>query len=620
MLNQQQKKAAETSSNQALVLAGAGSGKTRVLIERIAYLIEEKKVSPYEIMAFTFTRKAAGEIKSRLHERIGNMAYGCTLGTMHGIALNLIRRFGEFVTVNPHNLTVYSEWESTYLLREVAIDMGIYKKKKWSPPKKEIDAMFNEYYNTGIEPKAGDPLYGIFKAFMFRCKENNALTYGTLLIGFRALLDVGIKQYLHTRHLLVDEIQDINPLQWDIIGKIVGKDTPMKTIAEAVESGGGFVDGDAKTSGDGKGWNAKADLFIVGDISQSIYEWRGAVPEYLTEIASGFDVYRIENNYRSDANIVHAANRLIEHNEMRLPLTMVPFEDAQSEIMEIANVDSKALVKFIKTLIENSPDTKQAVLARVHNLLAKVSRLLEDEGIEHTYIGKKTALTNSEDFRRFHAFFKLIVNKFDNFSYLLVHNLLGVSRETYNNIRVKASQEHKSHFQAWQELPGIFDFATAHDEHGWTLKAATIYTREVIESRFNGHGKEDSLNDILNFVLSWIEDNPSGDIRDYLEWLATFDVTDELTEEQPMLSLMTIHSCKGLEFPTVIIFGANEGFVPSHQAIKAGDIEGERRLMYVAVTRAEDRLIITTRPEQSEDKKGNVKLTPKSRFIGEMKL
>lgn len=586
MLNPQQREAAETSSNQALVLAGAGSGKTRVLIERIAYLIEHKQVSPYEIMAFTFTRKAANEIKRRLHERIGNKAYKCTLGTMHGIALNLIRHFGEFVTVNPHNLTVYSQWESDYLLREVAMDLGIYKKKKWKPPKRDIDAMFNTYYNEGFVPMAGDPLYGIFKAFFHRCKENNALTYGSLLIGFSALIDAGITPYLHTKHLLVDEVQDINPLQWTIIGK----------IQESL----------------------KADLFVVGDIDQSIYEWRGAVPGYIINLGPDFNIYRIETNYRSDANIVNAANRLIEHNTDRLEKTMVPFEDAQSEILEIPSVKSEQLVKLIGTLIKNSPDTKRVVLARVHNLLAKVSRELEDEGIKHSYIGKTTALTNSENFRRFHAFFKLIVNKFDNFSFLLIYKMLGVSGASYGDIRVKATMELKSHFQAWQDRP-VQDFATMHDEQEWTLKGTMMNIRTMVNGYF-GNAFNSALDEIQEFVQAWIDDNPNGDIREYLEWLATYDLQDEMAEEQPLLSLMTVHAAKGLEWPTVIIAGFNEGLLPSKQAIKSGDIESERRLAYVAVTRAEDRLIITTRPEQSVSESGTITLTPVSRFIEEMKI
>lgn len=585
LLNKEQMAAVQTDSKQVLVLAPPGSGKTATITERAAYLIEEKQVSGYELLLLTFTRRASREMRERLQERVGNQAYKITISTFHAMALNLLNRFGEMIGFQKEYSTVYGNFEEQYLIKDVATEMGYYKNKRWKKIKKgEIDSIFADYYHRGIEPNPSTPGYDFFKAFVFRCRENNSFTYGSLLIGLRSLLPK-MSKFLHWKHIITDESQDTDPLQWSII----------RQIQEL----------------------CGATLFCVSDTDQAIYGFRGADTGYLIRHQNEFDIHELKTNYRSDANIVHAANRLIEHNTDRLEKTMVPFEDAQSEILEISNVDSESLVNLIKSKIAVAPDSVTAVLGRVHGILQKLSQLLEEEDIEHTYVGKKTALTNSEDFRRFHAFFKLIVNPFDNFSFLLAHNFLGVSRETYGQIRVRASQEHKSHFQTWQELPEIFDFATAHDDHGWTLISTMAYVGLTIKERFAGCA-DDSTEEIESFIQAWIDDNPNGDIREYLEWLATFDITDEMTEEQPMLSLLTIHSCKGLEFPTIIIAGANEGLIPSHQAIKARDIEGERRLFYVGITRAEDRLIITTRPEQSEDKKGNVKLTPKSRFIKEM--
>src|SRR5664280_1034456 len=144
-LDLQQQQAVETESKRALVLSGAGSGKTRVLIERIAHLIETQHVSPYEIMAFTFTRKAAGEIQSRLVERLGTKAYHVQMGTIHAIALSMLQRFGEIIGLKPKNLTVYGDFEEQYLLKDTAIAMGVYK-KAWKPKKGDIDAVFNRYY------------------------------------------------------------------------------------------------------------------------------------------------------------------------------------------------------------------------------------------------------------------------------------------------------------------------------------------------------------------------------------------------------------------------------------------------------------------------------------------
>ena len=148
LLDPQQLKAVQTQSRQALVLAGAGSGKTRVLTERIAYLIETQGVSPTEIMAITFTRKAAGELRERIVERVGPKAHNITMGTIHAVALGMLKRFGDLIELKPDNLTIYSEWEAAYLLKETAIDLGVYKGKKWDPSKKEIERIKATAKNT----------------------------------------------------------------------------------------------------------------------------------------------------------------------------------------------------------------------------------------------------------------------------------------------------------------------------------------------------------------------------------------------------------------------------------------------------------------------------------------
>ena len=288
-LDEQQQHAVQTNSERALVIAGAGSGKTRVLTERIAFLIEHRKVSPHEIMAFSFTRKASGEIRSRLETRLGAQARNVTMGTMHGIALGMIHRFGEQIGLKPRNVTVYSQWESDYLLKEIAIEMGIFK-KAWNPKKGDIDKLFADYYERGKYPdEDGGRAADLFYTFIARCRENNALTYGALLVALELLIPT-MSKYLNTRHILIDEIQDIDPLQWRIIW----------AMCEAFG----------------------ASLFCVGDVDQSIYEFRGAVPGYLVAHEQLFDVFRIETNYRSNPGIVDAANRLISYNQDRISKTM----------------------------------------------------------------------------------------------------------------------------------------------------------------------------------------------------------------------------------------------------------------------------------------------------------
>jgi len=583
VLDSQQTAAVETQAPRAMVLAGAGSGKTRVLIERILYLIRERKVSPYEIMAFTFTRKAAQEMRHRLDLRNDGIG-GVTMGTMHSLALKMLRKFGEEIGLKPHNITIYGEWESDYLLREIAIEMGIFNGKAWKIPKKKIDAAFFEYYSKGIEPSREDQAYDIFKVFIGRCRENNALTYGALLVGLRFLIPT-MGKYLHIKHILVDEVQDIDPLQWMI-------------ILEMERAFG-------------------AQLYVVGDIDQSIYEFRGAAPDYLVKHQNDFSVFKIVNNYRSRADIVWVANRLIEHNEERIPKTMYSTrESAPGTVTVLQKMNGLALANHISS----GDGMPSAILCRNHQPLAKISEALTETGIDHVYIGRKASLTNSEHFRRFHAFLKLLVNPYDNFSFLLIREILGVDRTNYGYIREEAARCEESHFQAWLKACDYEDERTLQCWFSVTAPALGLLDlAEAIGAIGDVSGWDDS-NAIINFIFEWFGNKATNDfgVAGYLDWLATYDIQDEIEEvDEGKLVLMTIHAAKGLEWPTVIIAGVNEGLLPSKQAIKSGDLEAERRLAYVAWTRAMDQLILAVRPEVSIDENGRQHESPVSRFVEE---
>ena len=844
-LDFQQQQAVETESWRAMVIAGAGSGKTRVLTERIAHLIENCKVSPSEILAMTFTRKAAGEMQSRLEERIGNSAFGLCLGTMHALALRMINRFGEVIGLKSRKVTIYSEWEEAYLLRDVALEMGLYDGKKWKGMKAgDVMSVLGGYYQRGVEPEDSDPVHDIFRAFIQRCRENNAMTYGGLMVGLRLLIPTMAK-YLNIKHILVDEVQDIDHLQWDIIlemekqfgaalfvvgdvdqcqpaGTMVmlsdGDEIPIEELNPAVHQlriydkhdaavyGGhnkgfnfrvvkspyrgklirvsaegkqtectpehkwwvrwspksinkyvvyimrkgaryrvgwcklfspkGFfhlgarsriekadetwilkrfdtnreaslceqiisvkygiptimftptnktplydekgidlvfnslegLPGKASTclrdhgrsilhpvweresvhekQGQGKiigvvGYNLIDELFMIplrsgerdirwataridsreapGEIDvysldvekhhtyvangictrNSVYEWRGAAPKYLVDHQDEFWIYRLESNYRSVPSIVEASNRLITHNQDRITKTMVATrEDGPARVIIQKECDSEFLASLLKDYTDQAGVDPVAVLGRNHFLLEKLSRLLEERGVVHEYIGRTTALTNSESFRRYHAFLKLAVNEFDNFSFLLIKDIVGIPRDQYSAIRILAAEKGKSHFQVW-----------CGDEKPYEGKTLSQIT-EGLDKRFPELSPEASA-----FISAWDKDN-FGSIEDYLNWLALWDLQDEIKKETTGITLMTGHACKGLQFPVVIIAGANEEIIPSKQSIAKGDIESERRLFYVMITRAQDQLIVTCRPEHTE-KDGRLYESPASRFIEE---
>lgn len=579
-LNSEQKQAVFTDSKNVLVNAGAGSGKTRALTSRIEHLIKDKKVSPYEILTLTFTRAAAREMTERLKETIGNDVYKLHIGTMHALGLQYIRRFGEALGIHPKTVTVYSEWESAHLLKGVCTDLGVYNGKQWKIPKKDIDLMFSFYYSSGVEPDDGHCAYTIFHAFMQRCRENNALTYGGLIHGFYLIL-AELKKHLHIRHILVDEVQDIDRLQHLIISVLQ--------------------------------MNFDASVFMTGDISQSIFEWRGAKPSQMMILADHCDVFNLANNYRSKSDIVEASNRLIENNALRIPLNMKAFRESESvNIFVQKDTDSQKTVKSIQVMTASGTIQKKdiVVLARNHGLLKKLSSLLDEANIKHQYVGRKSELIHSESFRRFIAFLKLMVNPQDNFSFLLIRDFLGLSRKEYNEIRKISVENGISHFDAWYNSESL--------------------TVPIFET-FN-HWKQGGFNefdDILNSLtldlihldltkeVEFIKSSACTDIKQFLDWVTTYDISEEATEGFEGLRLMTIHGAKGLEFPMVILAGCNETILPSSQAIKSNDIEAERRLMYVAMTRAQDKLIFCVRPEKKELKSGKIDEAPISRFIDE---
>jgi superfamily I DNA/RNA helicase len=583
----QQLKAVMTPHKQVLCLAGAGAGKTRVIVERIAHLIEDEHISPFEVMAVSFTRKASNELKERIIERVGPGARKIVTGTIHSIALRYLRQFGELIGWKAKNLTVYSEFEEDFLLKECARDLGVYNGKAWKPSKREIQEAFDTYYQEGVEPEEDHPGRRVFDELRMRCSENNSMTYGGLLIEFYKLLPK-IAQYLHLKHIFVDEVQDLDLLQ-------------HKLFENLVELTG-------------------ASMFYVGDLDQSIYSWRGAVPEYLIENQADFEIFKIETNYRSDPRIVEAANKLIEHNSMRIPRDMIPSREDGGEkaLIVYREMDSEAVVKKIAYLLENhwSDHSEMAILGRNHFLLKKIAGILDVVKLPYTYIGRTNELIGSEIFRKVNSFLKLLVNPYDNFSFLLIKDLLGLSRQQYNEIRLKATQTSKSHFETWNDLPDLgpqefneffwgeySDFTSRVDDFLMLMEEAGI--------------PEEDLSPIHAFIAGWIKENPNGNMEDYLDWLSVFDLQDEIKDEDTKLKLMTIHAAKGLEWPRVILIGVNEGILPSKQSIEGGDLESERRLMYVAITRARDSLILAVRPEVKDDGVRRWE-NPVSRFIKEL--
>lgn len=587
-LNLEQKAAVMAPEANVLILAGAGSGKTRTLIERVAWLIQNG-ASPYEIVCATFTRAAAAEMRGRLVDRIGRLARQVSLSTLHGLGLRLMSRYGECIGLRSGSISVYTPLETQTLLEHEGEMLGLYVKGKWKHGKKLLDGIF-ERIEAGEPCSEDSPYFPLVRSFEAACRANNAVPYYGLIHGLAHMAEMGkIREYTNWKYLLVDEAQDLDAMQWRALAAI-------QKHAD------------------------KGELYAVGDLSQSIYGFRGAVPGYLQGMIDDgkLTVYELKSNYRSDKAIVDAANRLISHNRSYRALEMQAMRPADANTVEVINgMDSVNLATWIANTFFLFPPT---ILCRNNRMLDKISAELAALGVKHRRIGKTTSALHSPLFVKAHALLKCCANPFDETAFLMCHKGLGLSAEGYANCRVLAAQSGKSSWQVYLEVVEEKDRAN--------LPLASTSMWEVKkwfeQGKYAFDPQDGDKAEFMAWLVAYLDKFPLSELAEYLDWLALVDVQDEIRqwnddESEKLITLMTCHAAKGLEFPVVILAGCNEGVLPGKQAIKAGEdaIEDERRIMYVAVTRPRDLLILAVRPTQKQLPEGN-REEPVSRFLAEM--
>lgn len=587
-LNPEQQTAVLADEKRVLVLAGAGSGKTRTLVERVSHLMENG-ASGHEIVCTTFTRAAAGEMRARLEASIGREARKVTVSTFHGLGLGLLKRYGHHIGLRYGALTVYTPLETDILLCHCGEMLGLYANGKWKHGKRELDAFMSAVERGEDEEKLKDsPFAPLRMAFEAACTQNNAMPYYGLIHGLVALAEADVvRQYTSWKYFLVDEVQDMDRLQWEALRLML------------------------KSEG--------SKLFAVGDLSQSIYSFRGAVPDHLQSLidAGRLTVYELRNNYRSVPEIVRAANSLIRNNKSHRSIEMrAALSDSPNAITCERNMDSAALADELSKECWNDDRPDMAVLCRNNRMLDKLSEELTARGTEHLRIGRRTSSLHSPLFVKANAMLKCIVNPHDETAFLLAHKGLGVSAQEYAQARMRGAAEGKSGFMAYREGLNIDSCSTIPTDDATVAQACIFF----LEGRYRFDPEDGDATEYTDWLAAYVKEHPLDTIADYLDWIALADVQDELPaqDSRPGLVLMTCHAAKGLEFPWVVIAGCNEGVIPGKQALaaeKKGDaaaIEDERRLMYVAATRAMDRLILAVRPEKEDGGEAP------SRFLSEM--
>lgn len=640
-LNEAQRAAVEYIDGPSLVIAGAGSGKTRVLTYKIAYLLSQG-MKPWSIMALTFTNKAAREMKERIGKLVGNdLAQHLYMGTFHSIFSRILRAEAEHIGFN-NNFTIYDESDSRSLIKAIVKEMGLDDKKykpaavhaKISMAKNNLmsaaaydsDAAIFEQNKRAQMPEVGK----IFVAYVQRCKQANAMDFDDLLTLtyqlFREHEDIRHKYAARFDYVLVDEYQDTNHVQMSIV---------MQLCQE------------------------KQRVCAVGDDSQSIYSFRGANIDNILNYQRQFQgtrLFKLEQNYRSTQTIVEAANSLIKHNRNQIPKDVFS-ENAKGEKIlykpAYSDKEEAAIVAKDVKRIRREDGCQYSDFAILYRTNAQ-SRSFEEEfrkqGIPYRIYGGLSFYQRKE-IKDIIAYFRLVANPDDEEAIKRIINYpaRGIGATTVLKI---ADCAHQNQVSFWEVIgaPERYGLAVtkgtmnkletfrllissfierAQTTDVYELGDAIIKESGISQDIMSGKDADDlarqeNLEEFLSGMSAFVEERREEGrfdelfMQDYLQDVALLtDADSDGDKDEPRVSLMTVHAAKGLEFPTVFVVGLEENIFPSPlSAASLRELEEERRLLYVAITRAEKHCILTN--AKNRWRYGKMEFDNPSRFIDEI--
>lgn len=619
-LNEVQRRAVEDTEGAVLVIAGAGSGKTRVLTARICHLIE-KGVDPFNILAITFTNKAANEMKTRIENALGSYSYVWT-STFHSMCARILRYEAERIGYDK-NFTIYTDVESERVVKRVCANIPDADPKSksdyaWHISAAKTAALSPEEYYAEIsrDLKNAKVIYKVFVAYERELKNSNALDFDDLLLKtvqlFEECPDVLDKYQERFRYICVDEFQDTNTLQYKIVKLLSGK---------------------------------YGNIFVVGDEDQSIYSWRGAEIKNILGFPKDFKgakVYKLEQNYRSNTDILDAANNVIRHNSTRNEknLWSDKVADDSIEYCETYNDREEAdlVTRKINYLASKGEDYREmAILVRANSLTRLFEENLNLHGIPYKVFGGFKFFERKE-IKDTLAYVRLAINPSDNDSLLRIINYptRGIGKKSVEELVETAEKYNMTLFSVLIN-PGFLSDNTAKKLSAFTEIALDIvekcpvlppveFMKFVIErsgislTLMASQDKDaqntlENVEELVGAVEGFVEDNKDATISDFMQSVALVSDTDEMDNED-YVTIATIHAVKGLEFNNVFIVGLEDGIFPVNRAIIEGDIEEERRLMYVAITRARKHLVVTNARQRYRF--GEMVFNPRSRFIAEM--
>lgn len=613
-LNDMQKKAVTCTEGPLLVLAGAGSGKTKVLTTRIAYLINEKGVDPSSILAITFTNKAAKEMKDRVIKLIGNIGYSMKISTFHSFGLSILKEHCDLLGYSK-NFTIIDSDDSMTLIKKIVKDLNLDSKifnpkmirNKISGAKNELmdPAEYVRFANTDMEEK----IVSVYERYQKRLKLNNSFDFDDLLMLPIKLLkenpDV-LKQYQEKfKYVMVDEYQDTNQAQYILTKMMSAK---YKNIC------------------------------VVGDNDQSIYMFRGANYRNILNFEKDYkntSVILLEENYRSTKNILDVANSIIKNNKSRKDKTLWTNNDDGLKIKYHRSSNEKDesfyVVSEIKKLLNNGvPLSEIAVLYRANAQSRNIEEVLLRDNIPYKVVGA-FYFYNRKEIKDLIAYLKLIYNHNDDNSLTRIINVpkRGIGLKAIENLNTKAMLEEKSLYDSLSTQKEL-DFKRLIDD--LSKKSETMSLTELVDCILNDSKMKEelelektiesevrleNLEEFKSITKSFEESKGIVSLGEFLEEISLVSDVEEYKNNTNVVTLMTIHSAKGLEFDNVFLIGMEEGLFPHANCLNdAEELEEERRLCYVAVTRARKRLWLVN--ARSRMLYGKESYNMQSRFIDEI--
>ena len=620
-LNEMQQKIVQDTQGAVMVLAGAGSGKTRVLTQRIAHIISKRLASPSEILAITFTNKAATEIKNRLFD-MGINAMSVWAMTFHSMCARILRLEANNLEGYNQNFSIFDEQDKKSVIKKILKEKNLKAETYLSDVYEKLskykisNLSLEEYKSIACFSPNDQVVFSVMSEYEVRLKQENAMDFDDLINKTLYLLKtnefVRQKYQQKFQYILVDEFQDTNETQYELV-KILG----------------GYY----------------KNVFAVGDEDQSIYSWRGAnvnnIQHFLRDF-EGAKLYKLEQNYRSTKTIIKSANKIIKNNQNRIDKTLFTENEDGFNVVYSKSYSDKEEADFVTKTIIGLVNNKGynfsdiAVLMRLNALTRSFEEKFVSYDIPYRIFGGLKFYERAE-IKNVMAYLKLLINPYDEESFLRVINFpkRGIGDGAIEKLKTTTFEASLFHaVMALSENEGgvlakflpfkhlMADFLQKMNEMPLNEFARYVVDESKILSEYNddtdeSYNRKLNISELLHNISNFVSENPDKTLVDFLHMVSLSTDIDNYEEKENSVTLATVHSVKGLEFKVVFIVGLEEKYFPIIRLDDSeNDMEEERRLMYVAITRAKERLYLTC--SRSRYMYGKQNFSMASRFLQEL--